>query len=74
MTKVPVLKPKDVIKAFENFGWKVVRSKGSHIIMIKEGSISTLSIPKHKEIARGTLRKLIKSSGISLGDFVKALK
>jgi len=42
--------------------------------MVKEGSISTLSIPKHKEVARGTLKKLIKSSGIFLDDFVKALK
>lgn len=56
MPQVPLLKPKDVIKIFKKFGWIVSRSSGSHIILTKEGSISTLSVPNHAEVARGTLR------------------
>jgi len=56
MPQVPLLKPKDVIKIFEKFGWRIVRQKGSHIIMTKENHNTTLSIPNHKEVARGTLR------------------
>jgi predicted RNA binding protein YcfA (HicA-like mRNA interferase family) len=52
--KVPLLKPKEVIRVFKKFGWVVAGSSGSHIILTKEGNISILSIPNHTEIARGT--------------------
>ncbi len=73
MPNVPLLKPKDVIKIFKKFGWTVARSSGSHIILTKEGSISTLSIPNHNEVARGTLRALIDRSGLNIEDFIKGL-
>ncbi len=52
MPPVPILRPKEVIYAFEKLGWNVVRQKGSHIIMTKTGQIATLSIPKHDTVAR----------------------
>ena len=73
MPKVPLLKPKEVIRVFKKFGWVVARSSGSHIILTKEGNISTLSIPNHNEIARGTLRALIDKSGLTIEDFIKEL-
>jgi predicted RNA binding protein YcfA (HicA-like mRNA interferase family) len=57
----------------ETFGWQVVRS-GNHIILVKEGSTSTLSVPNHKEIARGTLRSLIRSAGLTVDEFLAALQ
>lgn len=54
MPPVPVLKPREVIKAFEKLGWEVARQRGSHIILTKTGHIATLSIPNHPEVARGT--------------------
>lgn len=41
--------------------------------MIKSGSIATLSIPDHPEVARGTLRSLILKSGCTLEEFLDAL-
>ncbi len=73
MPPIPLLKPSFVVKAFENLGWEVVRQKGSHIIMTREGHIATLSIPKHKEVARGTLRGLINRAGLSVEEFIEAL-
>jgi predicted RNA binding protein YcfA (HicA-like mRNA interferase family) len=70
MPQIPLLKPKEVIKVFEKFGWTVARRKGSHIIMTKPGNIATLSIPNHKEVARGTLKSLILKSGTKVDDFV----
>src|SRR5437016_13992273 len=70
MPQVPLLKPKDVIRTFEKFGWRIARQKGSHIIMTKENSITTLSIPNHKEVARGTLRSLIIKSGLIIEEFI----
>ncbi|MEI8135155.1 MAG: type II toxin-antitoxin system HicA family toxin [bacterium] len=73
MPPVPLLRPTDVIKAFERLGWEVVRQKGSHIILTKRGNISTLSVPNHPEVARGTLRELIRKSGESLDEFLEQL-
>ena len=70
MPPIPILRPKDVIYAFEKLGWAVARQKGSHIIMTKKGQIATLSIPNHPEVARGTLRDLIKRSGESVDEFL----
>ncbi len=74
MPQVPLLRPKDIIKVFEKLGWEVVRQRGSHIILTKEGSISTLSVPNHSEVARGTLRGLIQKAGITIEHFIEVLQ
>jgi predicted RNA binding protein YcfA (HicA-like mRNA interferase family) len=45
--------------------------RGSHIILVKEGSIVTLSVPDHREVAKGTLRSLIRSSGLTVEEFIQ---
>ncbi len=73
MAAVPLLKPREVIRAFEKLGWEVARRRrGSHIIMTKPGHIATLSIPDHPYVARGTLRSLIAKAGLSLEEFLDA--
>ena len=71
---LPVLSGKEVVKIFESFGWEVSRQRGSHIIMTKKGEIVTLSIPNHKDVARGTLRSLIRSANLTIEEFVKVIK
>ncbi|MCX6561939.1 MAG: type II toxin-antitoxin system HicA family toxin [Candidatus Aminicenantes bacterium] len=73
MPDVPLLKPREVVKAFRKLGWDVARQKGSHIILTKEGHLATLSIPDHPEVARGTLRALIARAGLTIEDFLAAL-
>ena len=46
MAKLPALGYRKVVKAFESFGWEVVR-KESHVIMTRDGSTATLSVPAH---------------------------
>jgi predicted RNA binding protein YcfA (HicA-like mRNA interferase family) len=72
MPPVPLLSPSDVIKRFERLGWRVVRQKGSHIIMTKPGHMATLSIPNHADVARGTLRSLIAKAGLTIEQFLEA--
>ena len=73
MAALPVCRPLEVVRAFERLGWQVARQKGSHIIMTKPGSVATLSIPSHSEVARGTLRTLITRAGHTVDQFVSAL-
>jgi len=73
MPALPVLSGRKVVRVFGNLGWQVVRQRGSHIIMVKDGEIATLSIPDHKEIARGTLRSLIRTAGITVEEFCEQI-
>ena len=56
--KLSVMSGREVVRRFEKLGWEVSRQRGSHIILTREGHIATLSVPDHKEVAKGTLRKL----------------
>jgi len=73
MAALPLLSGQEVVRVFELFGWSVARRRGSHIVMTKENEIVTLSIPDHKEVARGTLRSLIRSAGLTTDEFVAAI-
>ena len=73
MSFLPILSGHEVVQVFEQFGWRVARSH-THIIMTKPGHIATLAVPDHKEVARGTLRSLIRSAGITVNEFIEAEK
>jgi len=69
MAKLPVLSGAQAVRAFERAGWTVNRQRGSHVILIKPGSIASLSIPQHRELSPGTLRALIRAAGLTVDDF-----
>jgi predicted RNA binding protein YcfA (HicA-like mRNA interferase family) len=70
---LPVLNGREVVRVFESFGWEVARQSGSHIILVKEGELATLSVPEHREVAKGTLRSLIRNAGLTVNEFVSAI-
>lgn len=74
MPPVPLLRPAEVIRAFEQLGWRIARQRGSHIILVKEGHSATLSVPNHSEVARGTLRSLVAHAGLTIEQFLAVLK
>lgn len=69
MASLPTLSGRDVVKAFVSDGWQMARQRGSHMILVKDGHMATLSIPDHREVAKGTLRSLIRSSGLTVEEF-----
>jgi predicted RNA binding protein YcfA (HicA-like mRNA interferase family) len=71
---LPLLSGREVVSIFETFGWQVARQRGSHIVMIKAGEIATLSIPDYEEVARVTLRSLIRSAGLTVDVFIDAIR
>lgn len=74
MPQIPLLSGSEIVKAFRHLGWEVARRRGSHIILVKKGSIATLSIPNHHEVARGTLRSLIARADLSIDEFLNEMK
>jgi predicted RNA binding protein YcfA (HicA-like mRNA interferase family) len=74
MPELPHLSGRETVQAFQSLGWEVTRQSGSHIILTKAGHIATLSVPDHKEVAKGTLRSLIRSAGLSVSEFLDAVR
>ena len=74
MPSLPRLSGRAVVKAFGRDGWQLARQKGSHMILVKDGSWATLSVPDHREMAPGTLRSLIRASGLTVDEFLALTK
>jgi len=70
MTVLPVLSGRKVADLFVSHGWEIARQRGSHIILVKSGHPATLSIPDHREVARGTLRALVRRAGMTVEEFL----
>ena len=73
MAQLPAVSGAEAVRAFKRAGWREDRQRGSHVILIKTGHHATLSIPQHRELAPGTLRALIRASGLSVEEFVALL-
>ncbi len=57
----------------EKLGYSIDRIRGSHMILICPGR-PRLTVPRHRELDRGTLRGLIRDVGLSVEEFVELLK
>ncbi len=73
MAKLPVISGKKAIEAFKQAGWTTDRQKGSHVVLTKPGYRLILTVPLHDELDRGTLRPLIRASGMSVDEFCELL-
>lgn len=63
--KQPVVSGKGLIRALERDGWTVVRQRGSHVRLKKEGRRTALVVPLHEELRRGTLAGILRDAGLS---------
>jgi len=69
--KLPVVSGKDAIKVFEKMGYVIVRQTGSHIRMKhrSDNSKKPLTIPDHKVLGKGLLRKLLRDAELTVEEF-----
>ena len=72
MPELPRISGAVAIKIFLQLGFKQVRQRGSHVVMRRDDKGCV--IPKHKELAVGTLRSAIRQAGITVDEFVEAYK
>ncbi|MEA3293963.1 MAG: type II toxin-antitoxin system HicA family toxin [Euryarchaeota archaeon] len=73
--KLPIISGKEAVKAFEKLGYAPVRQKGSHIRMkhLSDTSKTPISIPNHKVLGKGLLRKLLRDADITTEEFMKVI-
>ena len=61
MPKLKLLSGDDVIKIFSRFGFEIAAQRGSHVKLrrvLLDGSGQSLTVPRHVELDKGTLRAI----------------
>ncbi len=75
MPHLPVVSGSEAVKAFCQIGYDISHQTGSHVILRRASPPHRhLSVPNHREVAKGTLRGLIRDAGLTVEEFVNLLK
>ena len=71
---LPPVSGREAVRAFERDGWRLVRQRGSHLILEKPGAYYHLSIPNHREVSRKVLFRELKKAGLTRAEFIELLR
>ena len=61
------------MKALGKLGFEVYRQRGSHIVLVRKSPPTQTTVPNHKELDRGTLRAIIRQTGLTVEEFIALL-
>jgi len=69
--RLKLLSGQEICEILSGHGFKIVRQRGSHIVMQKKSGTSTITVPvpNHKEIKFGTLKSIIRQSKLPSSEF-----
>jgi predicted RNA binding protein YcfA (HicA-like mRNA interferase family) len=75
MVKLPRLSGHELIKILAQFGFKKIRQKGSHVMLIKKTKQVKIGcvVPLHDELEMGTLLAILRQAKISRDEFLETL-
>lgn len=74
MSTLPRISGREVVAALLRIGYERDRQKGSHVILRQIASPHRrVVVPDHREVAKGTLRKIIRQVGLTVEEFRKLL-
>ena len=72
--KLPVVSGLECIRALEKIGYKRVRQRSSHIrLKDMNGKLSPVTVPDHKELRPGLLKKILNDADLEVEEFIKLL-
>jgi len=72
---LPRISGREAVSAFRKLGYEVDRQNGGHIILRhREPPFRRLTVPDHREVAKGTLRALIREAGITVEEFTTLVR
>ncbi len=72
--KLPAVSSGEADRAFRKLGYELDEQHGSpEILRRTDPPHRRLSVPNHKELAKGTLRALIREAGLTVEEFTRLL-
>lgn len=75
MSRLPRVSGREVVVALAQCGYERDRQKGSHIVLRQAAyPHRRLVVPDHNEVAKGTLRTIIKQAGLTVEEFNDLLR
>lgn len=66
MSGLPRISGRECIRALEKAGFVIRRQEGSHIVLRRDEPMTQVVVPDHRELERGTLRAIIRQSGLGV--------
>ena len=74
MSKLPAISGLAAVKAMGKIGYEIDHQPGSHIVLRQTAAPHRrLTVPNHKELAKGTLRSIIREAGLTVAQFAELL-
>jgi predicted RNA binding protein YcfA (HicA-like mRNA interferase family) len=74
MSKLPICKPRELIKVLKKYGFVIDHQTGSHVIMEKPNHPLIVTIPMHnRDLKKGTLKAILKQAQLNVQDLIKKL-
>jgi len=74
VTPLPIITSRECIKALQKAGYYIDRQKGSHVTLMRDDPKGRVTVPDHTgDLARGTLRSIIRQAGLTVDEFVELL-
>jgi predicted RNA binding protein YcfA (HicA-like mRNA interferase family) len=71
MSKIPILKPQEVVRILNNLGFIKVRQKGSHKqFRHQDGRGTTIPFHKGRDISPRLLRQIAKDIDLTIDEFL----
>lgn len=70
MSHLPRISGRDVVRALRKVGYEFDHQRGSHIVLRQAAPPHRrLTVPDHDEVAKGTLRAIIRQAGLTVDEF-----
>ena len=74
MSQLPQISGRQLVAALRKFEYEVDRQRGSHIVLRNVSPPHRrLVVPDHKELAKGTLRAILRQAGLTVDELLGAL-
>jgi predicted RNA binding protein YcfA (HicA-like mRNA interferase family) len=73
VSKLPKISGQECVKALTKAGFHLKRQEGSHLILRRDNPFAQVVVPNHKEVRDGTLRAIIKQTGLTVDEFIDLL-
>lgn len=72
---LPILSWREVVTALAKVGFREIsgRGKGSHVFVHRDNPPKGITIPRKKQIKRGTLRAIIRQADLTVDEFLALL-
>jgi len=75
VSAIPRISGREAVAVFRRVGYELDRQRGSHIVLRQAGPPHRrLTVPDHREVAKGTLRALIREAGLTVEQFTGLLR